>query len=286
MLPSGYAVDLGGTKIAAARIAAGKVTARLQVATDRRAGVAAQVDEMAVLLAKLGHRKGDPLGVAVTGRVDRGGNWHAVNTGTLQAITSAPLGQMLIDRFGPLTRALNDAASAALAEAHLGAGQGAVNFAYLTVSTGIGGGLVFGGRLLESDTGLAGHVGFTTSRLSDTLCGSGRTGTVESVAGGRAIAAAAGLPDARAVFASPAHDAVIARAAAAVAGLVADLTAILGLDRVAVGGSIGLADGFLSRVTAHLANEPALFQTPVVTAALCHDSGLIGALLAATRGRG
>ena len=286
MTLSGYAVDLGGTKIAAALIEGGAVTARLQRATDAGADVAAQVGHMGELLAQLGYRHGAPLGVAVTGRVDRQGNWHAVNTGTLSAISAAPLGQMLADAFGPRTRALNDAASAALAEARIGAGQGVGNFAYLTVSTGVGGGLVLGGRLVESDTGLAGHVGFATTRLSDALCGSGRTGTVESVAGGRAIASAAGLPDARAVFESGAHAAVIARAAGAVAGLIGDLTAILGLDRVAVGGSIGLADGFLPQVIAALQDEPALFRPEVVPAALGQDSGLFGALIAAQEGRG
>jgi predicted NBD/HSP70 family sugar kinase len=102
------------------------------------------------------------------------------------------------------------------------------------------------------------------------------------VAGGRAIAAAAGLPDARAVFDSGAHEPIIDRSAAAVAALIGDLTAILGLDRVVVGGSIGLAPGYLERVIRHLAGEPELFRPAVVPAELGHDSGLIGALLFAT----
>lgn len=222
-----------------------------------------------------------PLGVAVAGRIDREGNWHAVNTDTLRSIAAAPLGDRLTDRFGPKARAANDAATAALAEARLGAGRDAYNFAYLTVSTGVGGGLVLGGRLLESCNGLAGHVGFVSSPHSDTNCGSGRMGTVESVAGGRAIAAAAGLPDARAVFADGGHEPIIDRSCAAVATLIADLTSILGLDRVAIGGSIGLAPGYLPRVHDHLADEPALFRPQVVSASLGQDSGLIGALLLA-----
>lgn len=281
MSVSGFAIDLGGTKTAAARLQDGQVVARVQRVTDAHAGLDSQISVIAALLAELGFVQGDPLGVAVAGRVDRDGGWHAVNTGTLTGISAAPLGQSLRAAFGPRSRALNDAAAAAFAEARLGAGVGAHNFAYLTVSTGVGGGLVLGGKLVESANGLAGHVGFSSSRFSQALCGSGRTGTVESVAGGRAIAAAAGLPSARDVFETGQHPELIDRAANAIAALVADLTSILGLDRVAIGGSIGLAQGFLPQVAAHLAREPALFQPELVAAALGHDSGLIGAVLAA-----
>ena len=284
MTLSGYAVDLGGTKTAAARIEAGKVVARLQEPTDGGGGWEAQLDTLAGLLARLGHASGEAVGAAVAGRVDRDGNWHAVNTDTLPAIGAAPLQQALRERFGPSSRALNDADAAGLAEAELGAGRGAYNFAYITVSTGVGAGLVLGGRLIESTTGMAGHVGFAGSRLGNERCGSGRIGTVESIASGRAIAAAAGLPDARAVFEDGRFEAIIDRSAEAIAASIADLTAILGLDRVAIGGSIGLAQGYLPRILHHLEREPAIFRPEVVPASLGADSGLLGALLAAARG--
>ena len=279
MTVSGYAVDLGGTKTAVARIADGKVVDRRQEQTNAGADLETQLDAIAMLLGQIGYRHGEPLGAAVTGRIDREGNWHAINTGTLRAIVAAPLGSRLKERFGPHSCAINDAAAAALAEARLGAGRGVHNFAYLTVSTGVGGGLVLGGRLLDSNNGLGGHVGFASSPLGKDRCGSGRMGTVESVAGGRAIAAAAGLPDARAVFADGGLDAIIERSAGAIATLVADLTSILGLDRVAIGGSIGLVPNYLPRVLNHLAEEPALFRPEVVSASLGQDSGLIGAVL-------
>lgn len=276
---SGFAVDLGGTKIAAARIEAGQVAERVQERTDAGADLDAQLAKIAGLLTSLDYRPGDPLGVAVAGRVDRDGNWHAVNAQTLRAITAAPLGAKLAQKFGANTRAINDAAAAAIAEARIGAGQGARNFAYLTVSTGVGGGIVLDGKLVESANGLAGHVGFVSSPFGSRRCGSGRMGTVESVAGGNAMAAATGLPDARAVFESGEHGETIALAAASIATLVADLTTILGLDRVAIGGSIGLAPGFIDKVRTRIATEPVLFQTELVPAALGQDSGLLGALI-------
>lgn len=279
---SGFAVDLGGTKTAAARIEGGRVLRRLQEATEAGADVVSQLDSVAGMLDRLGYRNGEPLGVAVAGRVDADGRWHAVNRSILREISDASLADLLRAGFGDRSRALNDAAAAALAEARLGAGRGASNFAYLTVSTGVGGGLVLDGRLVQSRNGLAGHVGFVSSRLADGPCGSGRVGTVESIASGRAIAAAAGMPDAKAVFESGQHGAIIDRSAAAIAGLIVDLTTILGLDRVAIGGSVGLAGGYLDLVHRHLAREPELMRPDVVRAELGQDSGLIGALLAAT----
>ncbi|TDL79329.1 ROK family protein [Palleronia sediminis] len=286
---SGFAADLGGTKIAAARIEGGAVAERLQTATDGAADPDAQVEAIGALLDRLGHRHGAPLGVAVAGRVDAAGCWHAVNRGILAAIDAVPLGEKLGRAFGGGT-ALNDADSAALAEGLFGAGRESDSFAYLTVSTGVGGGLVLGNRLISSGNGMAGHVGFVSSRHASGPCGSGRRGTVESIAGGRAIAAAAAaagqdVADARAVFAAADAGAswaerIVDASAGAVATLIGDLAAILGTDTVALGGSIGLAPGYLDRVGHALGAEPALFRPRLVPAALGHDAPLIGALAA------
>lgn len=280
-MTDGFSVDLGGTKTAAARIVNGRIEARLQSPTRSQADFEAQLDALSTLLAALGFRTGDRLAAAVAGRVDSTGHWRAVNAGTLPGIRGEPLLDRLRDKFGADVSVINDAAAAALAEARLGAGVGADHFAYLTVSTGIGGGVVLNGKLLQSRNGMAGHVGFISSLACQDRCGSGRIGTVESVASGRAIAAAAGTADARAAFASDTAcaRAAIDRSAMAVARLCADLTAIFGLDRIAMGGSIGLADGYLARVITCLGDEPPLFRVQVVPATLGHDSALLGALL-------
>lgn len=283
---SGFAVDLGGTKIAAARIERGQIVARATVPTDGRADATAQVQTIARLVREVGYFQGAPLGVAVAGRVDAAGHWHAVNRSTLSRIGGVPLAAMITDALGPC-RCLNDAAAAALAEAHLGAGRNLRNFAFVTVSTGIGAGLVLGGRLLDSTSGLAGHVGFSTTRHGTRRCGSGRIGTFESIASGRAMAQAAGNGmDARAICAAARDgqawaDEIVARSAAAVATLLADLTAILGLDGAAIGGSIGLSEGYVDRVATALQAEPVLFQIAVSRARLEAGAPLMGALLAA-----
>lgn len=284
---NGFAVDLGGTKIAAAHIAGGQIVAEAVTETSATDGAAAQVAAIARLLGRVGYRTGAPLGVAVAGRIDAGGHWHAVNTDTLKTIVAVPLADLVAAAIGPAV-CLNDAAAAALAEARLGAGQGVRNFAYLTVSTGVGGGLVLDGRLHGCGSGLAGHVGFVTTPCATDSCGSSRRGTVESVAGGRAMAAAAlaegWQADARTICDAARvgeawAEAILDRSVSAIATLIADLNAILGLDGVAVGGSIGLSDGYIGRIHSALGQEPPLFQVSVSAAALGTRAPLYGALL-------
>lgn len=284
---TGYAVDLGGTKTAVARFEAGRMVARVQRPTDPSAPPERQVAAMAALLDATGWQGGAPLGVAVAGRVGRDGRWWAVNRGTLAAIDGVDLAALLHQRLGRGVP-VNDAAAAALGEARFGAGAGADRLAYLTVSTGVGGGLVLDGVLQASADGLAGHLGFASSPLGAAACGSGRRATVESVAGGRAIAQAADIAghpghDARAVFAAAEGGAdwagrIVARSAEAIARLAADMRAVLAIERVVIGGSIGLAPGYAARVAACLAQEPDLFRPALRLASLGHDSALFGAL--------
>lgn len=278
---SGFAIDLGGTKTAAARIVDGRIEQHLQVSTDGDADFEEQLNVMAELLSSLGFKSGSKLGVAVAGRVDAAGNWHAVNTRTLSQIGGQNLLQRLNERFGNKVCVMNDAQAAALAEAKLGAGLGAEHFAYLTVSTGVGGGVVLRGRPVLSRNGLAGHLGFVSSPHGTALCGSGRKGTVEATASGKAIAFYAQTTDAKAAFESGSGLAqeAIERSAAAIATLCADLNAIFGLDKIAIGGSVGLAAGYLDRVRRHLATEPELFGLPVMPAELGQNSALLGVLL-------
>ncbi len=285
---TGLAIDIGGSKIAAARFQAGVIVARRRRATDGSLNVGAWIATIGELLADLGGTGAEPVGVAVTGRVDGEGRWSAINTDTLSGVDGVPLANDLQQRFGPRVVAMNDALAAATGEAIYGAGQGAPAMAYLTVSTGVGGGIVLGGRPLTSVDGLAGHIGFMTTRHGDVPCPSGRVGTLESVASGKAIeqaARAAGRADidAAGVF----HHwrrgdewaaAIVQRSADAIADACANLKAALGLDVVVIGGSVGLAEGYLDLVRGASDREPPLFRVELRPAALGADSPLFGAL--------
>jgi len=272
-------VDLGGTKIAAARVRGAKVLERRQTPTPRDGRFESLVEAVAALVA--GWTDG-PIGVATTGLV-RDGKLSATNPGTLPVPPESPLVAALQHRLGVPVRAVNDAQAAAWGEFRHGAARGVGSLVFLTVSTGVGGGLVLDGELRVGPGGLAGHLGHVVALPDGPLCGCGRRGCVEAVASGRALAAAATEAfgeemDAPALFRrrDPAAVALIDRAAAVLARLLSDLKAVLDLDLAVIGGGVGLADGFLGRVERVLAAEPRQFRLPLHPAALGHDAGLIG----------
>jgi len=285
---SGVAIDFGGTKISAARLVDGKEQARAQVATDGNAAIDAQIDAICGLLDDLELAIDEPVGVALAGRVDADGVWYAVNTETLTKVNAVPLRALLEARLKRPVTVQNDAIAAAIGEYFHGAGKGSHAMGYLTVSTGVGGGFVLDGRPLISANGLAGHVGFTTSRVAKGRCGCGREKTVESIAGGRALvakAAAAGHPGLTGKDIFEAHlggeawaRAIVETSAAAVAELCANLKSLLDLDRIVMGGSIGLAEGYRDLVLGHLQREPALFQVDIEPARLGAASAHFGIL--------
>jgi len=292
ILPSGLAVDFGGTKIAAARLLHGEIQKQVAAKTDGDADAPTQVRAITGLLDQLEVRDSDAIGVAVAGRVTGKGVWHPVNSATLAQFESLALADILSTRYNRDVRVLNDAVSTAIGEHLAGAGRGFDRIGFLTISTGVGGGFVLDGTPLISDSGLAGHVGFTTSRLATDHCGSGRAKTVESIASGRAIAraaAAAGHPgiDAKAVFhahlngKSWAKD-IIHTSANTVAELVANLKAMLDLDIVLLGGSIGLAPGYLALIDGFLKDEPPLFRPRLELAALGLRGAFFGVLTTQT----
>jgi glucokinase len=85
-------------------------------------------------------------------------------------------------------KVVNDANAAALGEFLFGAGRGHRNFVYITVSTGIGGGIVVDGRLVEGSVGTAGEIGHTTIDRRGPACPCGNIGCLEAIASGTAIA--------------------------------------------------------------------------------------------------
>jgi N-acylmannosamine kinase len=122
------------------------------------------------------------------------------------------------------------------------------------------------------------------------MCGCGRRGCVEAIASGRGIAAAAEGElagcDAKAIFTRAGQGdkqaiQLIHRSAHTLARLIADVKATTDCQCVVIGGSVGLAEGYLARVETCLAQEPAVYQVSLQSAHYRHDAGLLGAALLA-----
>lgn len=270
--PLVLALDLGGTKMLAALVEGPRVVERVEVPTPRDAGPEAWLGALREASARWDGRHGR-LGAAVTGAVERG-RWSAPSPGTLPVPEGFPLAERLGALWGVPATAVNDAQAAAWGEHRFGAEQGVragagADLALLTVSTGIGGGVVAGGRLLR---GLSGHFG---------LIDLGH-GAVEDAASGRAVALAAARAghdaDAREVFARAPREAwargIVEEAAGRVAALCRMVELAVDPAVLALGGGVGLAPGFLDLVRAGLAPRLA---SRLVAAKLGADAGVVGA---------
>jgi predicted NBD/HSP70 family sugar kinase len=282
------ALDLGGTKTSAALVLGGRVLERRVAPTPAQGGPEAVVENAAGLLAPFLERV-DAVCVAATGHV-RGGTVTAVNRATMPGWDGFPLAAALEARCGRPVRLVNDAHAAAWGEARFGAGRGVDDFAFVTVSTGVGGGLVAGGRLLLGTRGLAGHLGFWRGAGGGAGAGDAPAAgdpVLEHAASGSAIARAGSVAlgrtlSTREVFAAadagdPAADAVIEAAVGRLAAALVDLRWLVDPARVAIGGSVGLAPGYLARLRDALALREPDGPLPVVAAELGGDAGLLGA---------
>jgi predicted NBD/HSP70 family sugar kinase len=276
------AIDLGGTKILAALVAGGAVVARAEAATLREAGPDVWLAEMVRLTAPWSGEY-EALGVTVTGLVQRG-LWRAMNPGTLAIPQDWPLADRLRDAMGMVPMLANDAQAAAWGEHVYGAGQGR-DMVFLTVSTGIGGGIVLGGRLVTGLGGLAGHFGQLVPM-------EGADAPFEDIGSGRWIATEgqdAGIGDARAVFDAAGRGdmvaaAILNRSAGRVARLCRNLQLALAPEVFVIGGGIGLAPGYIDRVEAALGDLVAPLRPVILRAALGADAGAVGvAALAAEK---
>lgn len=271
-------LDVGGTKTLAALVQGAEVLAEARVPTDATAGPDAWIDA-AGREAGAWEGRFDRVAAAVTGIV-ADGRWSALNPGTLAIPDAYPLEERLRARFGVPAVALNDAQAAAWGEYRHGAGQGA-DMVFVTVSTGVGGGIVLGGRLVRGRGGLAGHFG-----IAYPLPEESELAHVEDGIAGRWIAAEAaraghGL-DARGVFEAAGQgeawaEALLSRQAHRAARLLANIQLAIAPDMIVVGGGIGLADGYLARLEAALASTPAVRRPRLVAAALGTRAGLVGA---------
>jgi glucokinase len=183
-------VDLGGTKVEVAQVdSEGQVRQRLRRATDVKDGPAAIEAEIIAAVRELQESTGSSaagVGVGVAGQIELASgvvrfapnlDWHDV---PLQADLSRTLRLPVV--------VTNDVRAAAWGEWLHGAGQGCDDLVCLFVGTGIGGGVVSGGRMLAGCSNTAGELGHITLDLHGPLCHCGNQGCLEALAGGWAIA--------------------------------------------------------------------------------------------------
>lgn len=180
-------VDLGGTSIKAGIVSrAGQVSTFVRVPTEAPKGrdtIAANLARAIEQVLASARKAGIDLcgiGIASAGVIDaRDGSIFAA-TDNLPGWTDFPLRQFAEDRFGLPVWVLNDAHAVVVAEQHFGLGAAYSSFAVITLGTGVGGGLVNNGRLIEGNHGFAGSIGHHVIRMDGLSCNCGRSGCLEA----------------------------------------------------------------------------------------------------------
>ncbi len=186
-------VDLGGTNLRAAAVdAAGQVLARISETANFSAGPEYVVTEIARIVEEVRQRLGPAsllgVGIGVPGYIDieAGVVLGAVN---LPGFVGFPVRDRIQQHLGTPIILENDANAAALGEMWLGAGRDVKDLILLTLGTGIGGGIIAGGKVLHGFRGMAGEFGHITVFPDGNPCGCGNSGCLEKHASASAIAA-------------------------------------------------------------------------------------------------
>ena len=272
------AVDIGGTKLAAC-VDGGDIT-RVPTGSDPWGALTALLDPLATGIDALGVGSGGPM------------EWPAGVVAPLNIPAwrdGFPLRARLAERYGVPVRVHNDAVCMAIGE-HAHGGWGVDDLVGIVVSTGVGGGVISRGRLLDGARGNAGHIGHVVVEPDGPRCGCGGRGCVEAIARGPALvawAAAQGCEAtdgvslaAQAAAGHPVALAAFVRAGRAVGLAIASAAAVLDVRLVVVGGGLALVPQLwppMQQAVREHARLDYLRELSVVPAALGPRSGLAGA---------
>jgi glucokinase len=283
-------LDIGGTKLA------GGVLTREALLLDRRErptraaeGVEVSLGQVWEILGELvecarGHGPIDGIGICAPGPLNPK-TGVIFNPTNMPGWVNVPLAEEVTRCFALPCRVENDANGAGLAEALFGAGRGCSSVFYVTLSTGIGTGVILNGQVYHGKNGFAGEGGHVTvDYRSAAVCNCGNIGCIEALASGTSIARRAGRSAEELARAASAGDPVAARlldeTAEMLAAWLGSVVSLLDPDIIVIGGGVSrIGEPLFSKLRELVPRRtinPFAAQTPIVPAALDRDVGIYG----------
>ena len=184
-------LDLGGTNLRAAAIdKTGKILDRVAGKTNFSEGREAILHDMVEAISTVRERHGKDglagIGVGVPGFISMK-EGVLLNSNNLSSLENFPMRDELSRRLETPVILENDANAAALGEKWMGAGRDVDDLVMVTLGTGVGGGIISGGKVLRGYRGMAGELGHITVVPNGNPCGCGNTGCIEKHASATAI---------------------------------------------------------------------------------------------------
>lgn len=283
------AIDIGGTKFAVGLVArTGEIIDRTRVAVhgsltsdDLWEDLADAVDQQLRAASERHHGTVVSVGVGSAGPITA--NCETISPLNIHQWREFPLRERLVGLTGLPVFGEGDGKALALAEGWLGAARGVDNFLAMVVSTGVGGGIVLNGELLDGATGNAGHIGHVVVEPNGRRCACGGRGCLEAEASGPAIEAITGRPPTQ-----PTYE-IMMRTGRLVGRAVASVSNLLDLKLACVGGSVALGFGATffnsaQKTLDELCGLEFSRNARIVPVRLGEDGPLIGASAVAWRG--
>jgi glucokinase len=290
-------VDIGGTKIGVGLVSpSGKVLKKLKVATNVAGGTKSVLASIHEAVDNLWVNGVGGIGVGIAGLVEPKKGIFKGGPNMPLGMKNYPLAASLNKKYKVPTSIDNDVHCFTLAEAKFGAGKGKNTVFGVTFGTGIGGGIVIGGRILRGKNNACGEIGHMTIDFSGAQDKNrGLKGDFESMASGRAMsslyAASTGrvLEPLEVQHLAEAGDAqaleVMRTMSSAMAAGISSLLHAFDPDIIVAGGGLSAVDALWKPMLVTMRDRltfPDLIKTPVVRAKLGSDANIIGAALLLT----
>jgi glucokinase len=288
LAPAILAIDVGGTRFEAGLVTSkGELVDRSATTIEQDVGPEAHFTNLAAIveqqleLADRHDLRVAAVGVGCPGPIT--GNCETVSPVNVSAWREFPLRERLRELTSKRVYGDLDGKALALAEGWMGAAKGRDNYCVMTVSTGIGGGIVLDGELLDGASTNAGHVGHVIVDPNGRRCSCGARGCLEAEASGLAIEAITGRSPTE-----PSYE-IMQRTGRLVGRAAASLCNLLDLDLVVVGGGValGFAATFFNAAQEELstcARLPYSRQARITPTRLGDRAALIGAGAVGIRG--
>ena len=297
-------VDIGGTQIRVAIFSDSGITPLAQKKIKTQGDNQTPVERLIGLLEEMWPKEGDvqSIAIAAPGYLDpeKGIIYTAPN---IPGWVNLHLSDILKQKFNVPIYLGNDANLAALGEWKFGAGQGHHDLLFITVSTGIGGGIICHDQLITGVNGMAAEIGHVISVPDGPMCNCGKPGHLEAVASGTAIARyvkeklAAGVPSSFPAGSTPSAKEIaqaanngdqLSKEAFELAGFylgrsIADFLHTLNPSILILGGGVSMSGDLIMKplkasLAKHVIVPEYMNSLVIVPAALGDDAGLLGAL--------
>jgi glucokinase len=298
------AVDVGGTQIRVAVFPENSIEPALQKKISTQGEGQTPLERLIALLKEVWPKEGQvqSIAIAAPGYLDPE-KGIVITAPNIPGWKNLQLSKALREHFNVPVYLGNDANLAALGEWKFGAGKGHKNLLYMTISTGIGGGIIVDNQLVNGAKGMAGEIGHVVTVPDGPMCGCGKRGHLEAVASGTAIAhyvkeklgegvpsqfSKESTPSAKEIAAAAKNGDKLSIQAFELAGFylgrtIADFLHILNPSILILGGGVSMSGELimkpmLASLEKHVISPEYISDLKIVVADLGDDVGLLGAL--------